>query len=115
MDATATAEQLIRERERSKELEMRLAKVNKEVSEANQRENELRAGFGKKDKEVALIKHELKEAQRKAEQDQDTRKKAEAERSEMRKKLDDETNKRTKEQNNHHQVFTELLFCRKFS
>ena len=74
------------------------------MAEANQRENELRTGIGKKDKEVALIKHELKEAQRKAEQDQEGRKKAEAEKSEMRKKLDEETNKRTKEQNNHHQV-----------
>ena len=99
-------EEVFRERERVKELETRLAKISKDVTEANQRENELRAGIGKKDKEVALIKHELKEAQRKGEQDQDIRKKADSERSEMRKKLDDEINKRTKEQNNHHQVDT---------
>ena len=99
-------EEVFRERERVKELETRLAKISKDVTEANQRENDLRAGLGKKDKEVALIKHELKEAQRKGEQDQDFRKKADSERSEMRKKLDDEINKRTKEQNNHHQVDT---------
>ena len=58
-------EEVFRERERVKELETRLAKISKDVTEANQRENELRAGLGKKDKEVALIKHELKEAQRK--------------------------------------------------
>ena len=97
-------EDVFRERERSKELETRLAKVNKEVTEANQRENELRTTVGKKDKEVALMKHELKEAQRKGEQDHETRKKAESERSEMRKRLEEEINKRTKEQNNHHQV-----------
>jgi len=51
-----------------------------------------------------LIKHELKEAQRKAEQDQEARKKAESERAEIRRKLEDETNRRTKEQNNHVQV-----------
>ncbi len=51
-----------------------------------------------------MIKHELKEAQRKAEQDQEARKKAESERAEIRRKLEDETNRRTKEQNNHVQV-----------
>ncbi len=60
--------------------------------------------MGKKEKEVALVKHELKEAQRKAEQEQEARKKAESERAEIRRKLEDETNRRTKEQNNHVQV-----------
>lgn len=63
--------------------------------------------MGKKEKEVALVKHELKEAQRKAEQEQDARKKAESERAEIRRKLEEESNRRTKEQNNHIQV----TFC----
>ena len=67
-----------------------------------------RSCLGKKEKEVALVKHELKEAQRKAEQDQEARKKAESERAEIRRKLEDETNRRTKEQNNHVQV----RYCR---
>ena len=44
------------------------------------------------------VRHELKEMQRKAEVDLDMRKKAEAERGEIRKRLEDETNKRTREQ-----------------
>jgi hypothetical protein len=70
-----------------------------------------RSCLGKKEKEVALVKHELKEAQRKAEQDQEARKKAESERAEIRRKLEDETNRRTKEQNNHVQVRLLLDFC----
>ena len=75
-----------------------------ELTEANSRENELRSAISKKDKEIALSKHELKESQRRQEQEQDSRRKADLERSEMRKKLEDETNRRTKEQNNHHVV-----------
>ena len=104
MEASGSAEQLLREQSRSRELEARLGKVNKEVTEANQRENDLRAGVAKKDKEVALIKHELKEAQRKAEQDLEARKKAECEKADVKKMLDEERNRLTQLQNNHHQV-----------
>ena len=41
MEASGSAEQLLREQSRSRELEARLGKVNKEVTEANQRENDL--------------------------------------------------------------------------
>ena len=109
MEASGSAEQLLREQSRSRELEGRLGKVNKEVTEANQRENELRAGIGKKDKEVALIKHELKEAQRKAEQDQEARKKAECEKADVKKMLDEERNRLTQLQNNHHQVKSRVI------
>ena len=46
--------------ERCDELVQRLNKVNKELGEFNQRETEMRAKVGEKDKEVALIKHDLK-------------------------------------------------------
>lgn len=98
------AEQLLRERDRAEELSNRLSKIKDELSESGQRETDLRSHLGKKEKEVALVKHELKEAQRKAEQEQEARKKAESERAEIRRKLEEETNRRTKEQNNHIQV-----------
>ena len=44
--------------------------------------------------------------QRKAEVDLDLRKKAEAERGEIRKRLEDETNKRTREQGRRHSVLS---------
>lgn len=64
----------------------------------------MRTELGQKEKEVALIKHELKETSRKAEQDLEARKKAESDKTDMRKKLEDEMNKRTREQNNNHHV-----------
>lgn len=103
-DTSILTDQLSRERERSDELSSRLSKSINELDEANQREVELRSSLGKKDKDNALIKHELKEAQRKADQESEWRKKADNERAELRKKLEDETNRRTKEQNNNHQV-----------
>ena len=51
---------LERERERCEELVGRLSKANKDLSEFNQRETEMRAKIGEKDKEVALIRHDLK-------------------------------------------------------
>ena len=104
-DNSILAEQLLRERDRAEELANRFAKIKEELTEAGQREADLRSHLGKKEKEVALVKHELKEAQRKAEQEAESKKKAESERAEIRRKLEDETNRRTKEQNNHIQVF----------
>jgi len=46
------------------------------------------------------MRHELKELQRRSDQDAEARRSAEAERAEIRKRLEDETNKRTREQNN---------------
>ena len=69
-DTSILAEQLLRERDRADELSNRFAKIKEEFAEAGQREAELRSHLGKKEKEVALVKHELKEAQRKAEQEQ---------------------------------------------
>ena len=104
-DNSILAEQLLRERDRAEELANRFAKIKEDLTEAGQREADLRSHLGKKEKEVALVKHELKEAQRKAEQEAESKKKAESERAEIRRKLEDETNRRTKEQNNHIQVF----------
>lgn len=98
------AEQLLRERERAEELTNRLNKLNKELSEANQREGDVRTNLGKKEKEFALVKHELKEAQRKAEQEQEARRKAESERGEIKRKLEDEMNRSTKTHINHVQA-----------
>lgn len=107
-DSAMLTDQIQRERERCEDLTNRLAKSMKDLAEANTRENDIRTNLGKKDKDLALVKHELKEAQRKAEQEAEAKRKAESEKAEMRKKLEDETNRRTKEQNNHH-VFSERI------
>ena len=56
------------------------------------------------ERELAMARHEGKESARRADGEADTRRKVEAERTELRKKLEDETNRRTKEQNNNHHV-----------
>ena len=73
-------EQLLRERERCEDLTSRLSKSINELSEASTRENELRTSLSKKDKDLALAKHELKDSQRKADQESESRKKADSER-----------------------------------
>ena len=51
--------------ERLEELNNRLNKSSKELADANQREDEMRSELGRKEKDLALVKHELKEMQRK--------------------------------------------------
>ena len=49
------------------------------------------------ERELALMSHEVKEANRRVEHEVETRRKADQERTEIRKKLDDEINKRVLE------------------
>ncbi len=72
-DTGILAEQLLRERERAEELNQRLNKSSKDMADSGRREAELRSEVGKREKEMALMKHELKELQRKAEQDAEAR------------------------------------------
>ncbi len=97
-DTGILAEQLLRERERAEELNNRLNKSAKDLADSGQREAGLRTEVGQKEKEIALVRHEIKELQRKSELDAEARRKAEGERSDMRKRLEDEMNKRTREQ-----------------
>ena len=69
------------ERERCEDLTSRLSKSRDELTEATAREKELLTSLSKKDKDVALAKHELKEAQRRADQETEYRRKADSERA----------------------------------
>ena len=97
-------DQLQREKEYTIDLNSRLQKSIKELSDANSRENDLRNALSKKDKDAALVKHDLKESQRKVEQETDSKRKAERELAEMRKRLEDEQNRTKQQLNNHHAV-----------
>merc|ERR1719466_482310 len=96
------------DRIRADDLADRLAKTIHQLGEANQRENEARTEFVRVERDLALVRHELKEATRRVETEVDTRRKAEQERTEIRKKLEDETNRRTKEQNNNQHVVEKI-------
>ena len=97
-------DQLQREKEYTIDLNSRLQKSIKELSDANSRENDLRNALSKKDKDAALVKHDLKESQRRVEQETDSKRKAERELAEMRKRLEDEQNRTKQQLNNHHAV-----------
>jgi chromosome segregation ATPase len=79
-------------------------KTLQQLADANQREAEARQDFVRIERELAMARHEVKEASRRSEQEQELRRKVEQERTELRKRLEDETNRRTKEQNNSHHV-----------
>jgi hypothetical protein len=81
-----------------------VGKTLQQLADANQREAEARQDFVRIERELAMSRHEAKEANRRSEQEQEMRRKVEQERTELRKRLEDETNRRTKEQNNSHHV-----------
>merc|ERR1719495_2149866 len=96
------------DRGRADDLAERLGKAIQQLGEANQRENEARTEFVRIEREMALLRHEAKDASRRAEHESEGRRKAEQERTEIRKKLEDETNRRTKEQNNNQHVVEKI-------
>merc|ERR1719495_1815199 len=96
------------DRGRADDLAERLGKAIQQLGEANQRENEARTEFVRVERELALLRHEAKESNRKVEHEVESRRKAEQERTEIRKKLEDETNRRTKEQNNNQHVVEKI-------
>ena len=100
--------QTMADRLRADDLAERLSKTIQQLGEANQRENEARTEFVRVERDLALVRHEMKECTRRVEQEAETRRKAEQERTEMRKKLDDEINRRTKEQNNNQHVVEKI-------
>ena len=96
------------DRLRADDLADRLSKTILQLGEANQRENEARTEFVRVERDLAIVRHELKESARRVEHEGEGRRKAEQERTEIRKKLDDEINKRTKEQNNNQHVVEKI-------
>ncbi|KAK9879534.1 hypothetical protein WA026_006605 [Henosepilachna vigintioctopunctata] len=68
-----------------------------------QRESEIRDEASKYEKELTLLKHNYKEVQRKAENESELRKKTEKYLADLKKRLEDEQNRRTREMNNNQQ------------
>jgi len=96
------------DRGRADDLADRLGKTIQQLGEANQRENEARTEFVRIEREMALLRHEAKDAARRVEHEAEARRKAEQDRTEIKKKLDDESNRRTKEQNNNQHVVEKI-------
>lgn len=91
---------LERERDCRRKLEDRQITLCAQLEELSQRESRSKKIVADTDKELALLRHDLKEIQRKAEVEADSRRKAEANFIEAKRRLEEEQNKRSKEISN---------------
>lgn len=99
---------LERERDGRRKLEDRHVAICAQLEELAQRDTRNKQIIGDTDKELALLRHDLKEIQRKAEIEAELKRKAEANFMEAKRRLDDEQTKRAKEMNNL-QVYNEKI------
>lgn len=88
---------LERERDIRRKIEDRQATLCSQLEELAQREGHDKQIIAEADKEIALLRHDMKEMQRKVELELEARKKAEINLSDAKRRLDEEHNKRAKE------------------
>lgn len=84
-------------------LEKQEKMLRQQIEQTMQREREVLAQITGYEKEVTMLKHGCREAQRRADQEQETRRKVESLLGETKKRLDDEQNKRTREMTSNQQ------------
>ncbi|XP_046961659.1 rho-associated protein kinase 2 isoform X1 [Vanessa cardui] len=99
---------LERERDGRRKLEDRQVLLCTQLDEISQREIRNQKIIADTDKELALLKHDLKEIQRKAEIEADSRRKAELNYSDVKRRLEEEQSKRAKEMSNL-QIYNEKI------
>lgn len=108
-EAVLQLEKLLeRERDTRRKLEDRQVLLCSQLEELSQRETRSKKIIADTDKELALLKHDLKEIQRKAEIEADSRRKMEFNYNEVKQRLDEEQSKRAKEMNNL-QIYNEKI------
>ncbi|XP_068083475.1 rho-associated protein kinase 2 [Anabrus simplex] len=95
---------LQQERQLVEALEAKRCTLLGQLEELAHSELELRDKASQLEKSLTIAKHDLKEAQRKAENESDLRRKTESLLQDLKRKLEDEQNKRTREMNNNQQV-----------
>uniref|UniRef100_A0A8D8YBQ4 Rho-associated protein kinase let-502 n=1 Tax=Cacopsylla melanoneura TaxID=428564 RepID=A0A8D8YBQ4_9HEMI len=95
---------LERERREISQLEERQKQLSVQYEAVSQRETALRDEMVQLEKNLTILRHDLKESQRRADIESELRKKAEMNLLEYKRKLEDEQNKRTREMNNNQQT-----------
>lgn len=95
---------LDREKMNIDNLEQQERALRSQIDELIKREAAISAQLSSNERELTMLKHDYKEAQRKAENEISNRHKMESELNETKKRLDEEHNKRNREMNNnqHH-------------
>ncbi|XP_071634031.1 rho-associated, coiled-coil containing protein kinase 2 isoform X1 [Temnothorax longispinosus] len=95
---------LERERRQVETMESRQKALNAQLDAMACREAELREEVGRADKELTLLRHNYKEAQRRVEHETETRRKAESLLVEVKKKFDEEQTRRARDVSNSQQT-----------
>lgn len=95
---------LERERRQVESLEERQKELVAQLEAVTRREAEFREETTRLEKTLTMLKHDLKESQRKSENEAEVRRKAESQLQELKRKLEEEQNKRAREMNNNQQV-----------
>lgn len=110
----AQLENLIeKERRQVESLEGKQRALVAQLEAVSARENELREQIGKSDKELAILRHNFKEAQRKLDQETETRKKADGLLVELKKKFDEEQTRRARDATSSHQSSERIVTLEK--
>ncbi|KAG4078255.1 hypothetical protein HA402_011327 [Bradysia odoriphaga] len=84
-------------------LEKQEKMLRQQIEQNMQREREVSIQINTYEKDLTMLKHNYREAQRKSDHESEARKKIENLLNETKKRLDDEQNKRTREMNNNQQ------------
>lgn len=100
---TKLERQLELEKHNVEQLEMKQRDLIVQLDNLAQRETEVHEQAAKYEKELTILKHGYKEVQRKAENESELRRKTEKLLTDVKKRLDDEQSKRTREMNNNQQ------------
>lgn len=96
--------ELEREKRKVDDLQMKIQALSAQVDAMKVRETEFSEQNSQLEKSITLMKHNLKETQRRSENEIENRRKIESLLAETKKKLEDEQNKRTREMNNNQQT-----------
>ncbi|CAH1989957.1 unnamed protein product [Acanthoscelides obtectus] len=104
-NAQVTKLEILLEQEKSNAemLEAKQIQLLAEIEAITQRESDIREEVSKYEKDLTILRHNYKEAQRKAEYESDLRKNTEQYLSDLKKRFEEEQSKRTREMNNNQQ------------
>lgn len=104
---------LQRERSTAEMLEKQEKNLRQQIEAITEREAELRHLANANEKELAMLKHNFREIQRKAENELELRRKTETILNETKKRLEDEQNKRKREMNSSQQHNDKIIMLEK--
>lgn len=104
---------LKRERSVIDSMEQHEKSLRSQLDVVTQREREITAQINIYDKELTMLKHDYRDAQRKIENEIEQKKKIESLLNETKKRLDDEHNKRSKEMSNNQQQIDKINMLEK--